>query len=456
WAVTDRLALTYGLRWEVNPPPSEANGNDALTLTQFDDLANLALAPRGTPLYETRYNNLAPRLGIAYQLPGKPDRETVLRGGFGIFYEVGFGATGDTFGGNFPFTATRDLLGVPFPLDPASVSPPAFSVSPPVRNFVAVDRNFRLPYTYQWNAALEQSFSANDTLSMSYVGAAGRRLLRQELLFFPSPGFLFPIIIRNVATSDYHALQLQFQRRLSRGLQALASYTWAHSIDTASEEVQSTFIPPSLADPRNDRGPSNFDVRHSFNTAVTYEIPGPKGGIGRALFGNWSVDTIMFARSATPVDLVGGVNFVGFLSVLRPDVVPGVPFYLEDPTVAGGRRFNRAAFTPPPPGTQGTLGRNALRGFSAWQMDLAFRRRFNLTERWNLQFRAEFFNPFNHPNFGDPGAQFSGTENILSPRFGQSTTMLGRSLSGFVGAGLNPLHQVGGPRSIQLALKLSF
>jgi hypothetical protein len=165
------------------------------------------------------------------------------------------------------------------------------------------------------------------------------------------------------------------------------------------------------------------------------------------------VDAIYRARSATPVNVVTGAALFGitFPRTGRPDLVPEVPLYVDDPTVAGDRRINRAAFATPPVGRQGTLGRNALRGFPLSQLDFTLRRQFNLTERVYLQFRAEFFNLFNHPNFGDPVNQL----NLAT--FGQSLQMLGRNLgSGGTGGGFNPIYQVGGPRSIQFALKLGF
>jgi hypothetical protein len=118
---------------------------------------------------------------------------------------------------------------------------------------------------------------------------------------------------------------------------------------------------------------------------------------------------------------------------------------------AGGKIFNNAAFTAPPIGQQGDFGRNVLRGFGAWQADLAFQRQFHVTEKLGLRFRAEFFNIFNHPNFGSPN------NTLTSPLFGQSTQTLASSLgSGGANGGFNPLYQIGGPRSIQLALKLQF
>ena len=123
--------------------------------------------------------------------------------------------------------------------------------------------------------------------------------------------------------------------------------------------------------------------------------------------------------------------------------------YLSDPTVAGGRRFNGAAFKVPPAGRQGTLGRNVLRGLPLSQVDFALRRQFRLTERLNLQFRAEAFNVLNHPNFGAPGTSVTAPTTLGVP--GQ---MLTNSLGGL--SGLNALYQIGGPRSLQFAVKLQF
>lgn len=451
-----RLTLTYGLRWEINPPPSEANGNDPFVVMGLDNAATVAFAPPGTPLYETTYDNVAPRFGVAFQLSQKQGRETVLRGGFGVFYDLGTGAAASAFGVSFPYFRQNPVSipgGVAFPLDPTLAAPPPLSLTPPFRTIRGVlEPDFELPYTHQWNIAIEQSLGTNQTVSASYVAAVGRRLTRQENLSAPNPNFQSLLVTRNSATSDYHAMQLQFQRRLSRGFQALASYTWSHSLDDVSSDSS---IEPSLIriDPKQERGSSNFDVRHTFNAAVTYNLPTPASGtFGKAVLGNWSVDTIVTARSATPVNVISGAGLFGVFSVARPDVLQGVPLYIDDPAVAGGRRINRAAFTVPPAGRQGTLGRNALRGFPLWQLDLALRRQFNLTERVNLQLRGEFFNLFNHPNFADPVNSLS---NVAF--FGQSTLMLGRSLgSGGSGGGFNPLYQVGGPRSVQLALKLGF
>jgi hypothetical protein len=452
WRVTRRLTLTYGLRWEVNPPPrSKDNGNDPFALTGTDNPATIAFAPLGTPLYKTTYNNFAPRIGVSHQLSQKQGRETVLRGGFGIFYDLGYGQVANSFI-QFPFSVRKTLLNIPFPLDPSLLTPLTQDFSAPVALYAGADPNLKLPYTYQWNIAVEHSLGTNQTISASYLGAAGRRLLREERLNNPNTRFQIVDLVRNKATSDYHAVQLQFQRRLSRGFQAVASYTWSKSIDIASSDNGGN-LPNQKIDPQADRGPSDFDVRHAFTAAVTYNIPSSKvGEVAGAILGHWSVDTLFRARSATPIDVFSSRN-LGFGSYnFRPDLVAGAPLYVDDPTVAGGQRINRAAFIIPTELRQGTLGRNTLRGFSLSQIDFALRRQFNLTEVVNLQFRAEAFNLFNHPNFADP------IGNLSSGLFGRSTQMMNRSLgtSGGVTGGFSPLYQAGGSRSIQFGLKLSF
>ena len=452
WRATRRLTLIYGVRWELNPPPTEKNGNEPFTVIGLDNPATMTLAPKGTTLWKTSYNNFAPRLGVAYQLSQAKGLETVVRVGIGIFRDLGTGPAGRAIG-SFPFTASKTLLDVPFPLTSEQAVPPAFSSGPPYANIFVVDPNLKLPKTYQWNVTIEQSLGSDQAISMSYVAAVGRDQLRMEVLRLanlPNPNFTRVAVERNAATSDYHAFQLKFQRRFSRGLQSLASYTWSHSIDSASTEsgfnVPAAKVPPNL-----NRGSSDFDVRNSFSGALTYDIPLPdlKAPISTFL-SEWSVDGMFRARSATPVDVIMSRQLFGIPQVNRPDLDPGIPLYINDPSVGGGKRINRAAFSAAPLGQQGNLGRNSLRGFSAAQLDLALRREFNLGERVHLQFRSDFFNIFNHPNFADPNRFF---DNINF--FGQSLQTLGQSLTDG-GGGLSPLYQIGGPRSIQLALKLGF
>jgi len=448
WNVTRRLNLTYGLRWEYNPPPSGTNNQVPFSVQGLNNPASISLAPPGSPHYEATLNNFAPRFGAAYELSGQPGKETVLRGGFGLFYDLGTGPLANTTV-SFPYLRRRVFSNVAYPLSSTQATPIPFTLDPPVNRIRATDPSLKLPVTMQWNLTLERSLGQRQSLSASYAAAVGRRLLRLTSLFNPNPDFSQVFVTTNDATSDYHSLQVQFQRRLSHGLQATSSYTWSHSIDTASND-SSPNVPAAKIDPLLDRASSDFDVRHSFNAAVSYSLPTlDKRTRLSGLLNNWMFDAIVAARTATPVDVFvrRDLGFGAFN--LRPDLIPGIALYLADQSAPGGWRINSNAFVVPS-GRQGTLGRNALRGFPFSQVDLAFHRRFALTDQTQLLLRAELFNVFNHPNFGDPVGDLS------SGSFGRSISTLARSLGSSGSIGLNPLFQVGGPRIIQLELKLQF
>lgn len=455
WHVTPRLTLTYGLRWDVNPPLKGKNrANDPFTVAGLDDPATMTLAPRGTPLYETTFGNIAPRVGLAYQLRAEQGWGTTLRACFGVFYDLGQGSLGGVTS-FFPYSASRDFAPGAFPLSPQNATPPALNSSLPVSTLLIAAPHLKLPRTYQWNLALEQSVGSSQSVSATYVGAVGRDLLRVTNLFNVNPNFQFVALTDNTATSDYHALQVKFQRRLSRGSQVLASYAWSHSIDIASTDAIATNLntPGTIAEPEVDRGNSNFDIRHSFTAGATYDLPSPGSQkIFKAILSGWSLNGLVFARTAPPVNVVGASFFAaGTQLAPRPNLNPGVPLELHGAQFPGGKVFNRAAFSAAPAGTQGNSGRNVLRGFGAWQADVGVQRQFRVTEQLGLRFRAEFFNIFNHPNFGNP------VNALTSPLFGRSTQTLASSLgSGGANGGLNPLYQIGGPRSVQFALKLQF
>jgi Carboxypeptidase regulatory-like domain len=455
WTITRRVTATYGLRWDVNPPlHGKDAANDPFTVVGLDEPATLALAPRGTPLYRTTYGNVAPRFGIAYQLHESSGSESVLRGGFGTFYDLGQGSLGGVTS-YFPYFATKTVQPspTPFPLSAQDAAPPPMRTTAPVPTILVADPHLKLPRTYQWNVALEQSIGGGQSLSVAYVGARGRDLLRITQLVNPNPAFQFVAVTDNSAVSDYHGLQLAFQRRLSRGVQATASYTLAHSMDNSSTDAVNYRSTPGAPGADADHADSDFDIRHAFTGGITYSLPSPwSHGAAAALLHGWALDALVFARSAPPVDVLGSIAFAGGTALAsRPDVNAGVPLELEASQYPGGKIFNRAAFTASAPGVQGNFGRNVLRGFGASQVDLAVQRQFQATAKLRLRFRAEIFNIFNQPNFGSPN------NNLASPLFGYSTQTLASSLgSGGANGGFSPLYQIGGPRSIQLALRLEF
>lgn len=468
WRILPRLTLTYGMRWDVDFTPASLNGPDLPAVTGFNlaNFSNLALAPTGTPAFKTTYGNVAPRVGMAYVLSRSPDWGLVMRGGFGVFYDLATSEVGNTnFEYSYPFGASQFncCFNGTFPLDPATAAPPPITQNLSSGTLLAFDPSLKLPYTLQWNVAFEQALGKQQTITASYVGAVGRRLLQTAYIESPNSNIGSAQLVANSAQSDYEALQLQFQRRLSHGLQALASYTWSHSIDTASAGSvygdEANALVPGI-NPNSNRGPSDFDVRDSFSAGLTYELPVLAARtVANSILHGWSTDNIIQARSSLPVNVYDGVFNQLFQSnaEVRPDVVPGQPFYLYGAQYPGGKALNPAAFIAPPtdangnPLQQGDLGRNALRGFGAVQWDFAVHRDFPIHDLLKLQFRAEMFNVLNHPNFAQP------IGDISNPQFGLSTQMLSRSLDqNPSGGSFSALYQIGGPRSIQLALKLMF
>jgi len=451
WKVTSKLNLSLGLRWEVNPAPGVTQGLKPYTI-QGSSPSTWTLAPQGTPLWNTTWYNFAPRVGLAYALREATGHETVVRGGIGIFYDTAqqMGSYGFLGPG---FSALNLLPSAAFPISPAEATPAI--VNPPVAPYsapvIGFSRHLQLPYTAQWNAAIDQGLGKFQALSVSYVASHGTRLPQENEYDGPTIGnpnassfFLF----ENGLTSDYGSLQLQFRRRLSQGLTALGSYTWSHCIDYGSQNYLFAY----------QRGNCDFDVRHNFSAALSYDIPGPaENGLLQRLTSHWGVDGRFMARTAFPVTLDGlatpdpatGQYYYGGLNL-----VPGQPVYIYGSQCAavyanglvcpGGRAVNPNAFAEPASGP-GNAPRNFVRGFGAWQWDMAVRREFPVYERLKLQFRAEAFNIFNHPNFGNVNPDFG------EATFGQATGTLATTLGI-----LSPLYQMGGPRSMQFALKLTF
>jgi len=457
WRMNSRLTLTYGLRWEVNPAPSGETKSLPLVVKGLVNPSTATLAPRGTPFYETTYGNFAPRLGVAYR--AFRDQATVIRAGFGMFYDLGYGFAGTALSPtNYPFSRSRTVSNRQLS-DPIFLTDvPALNLNPPYPRLFSFYDGFKLPYTLQYSVAIEQPFARVNSLSISYVGSSGRRLSRVESLraqTLQNANFTRIDAVSNAASSNYNALQAQFTRRMSKGLQALLSYTWSKSLDTASDESINNLYAPNLRlSPASDRGPSSFDVRHAFTGSASYELPAPSNnGFARMLIKGFAFDSVVRMRTAFPITPTTGRDplGLGLTNIARPDLVPGQPLYLYSDAFAGGKRFNPAAFdgaTPLAQGRQGTLGRGTLRGFNLSQVDLSLRRRFSLTERFALDFRAEAFNVLNTPNFANP------TGVMTSGNFGRSVATLASGLAG--ASGQNPLFVVGGPRSIQLALKLQF
>jgi len=312
----------------------------------------------------------------------------------------------------------------------------------------------RLPVVKQWNVSVERALSNHDVVSLGYVGSSGESLIRREVAPTISQPNALIAIATNDGSSRYNALEAQYRRRLSHGLEALASYSWSHSIDNSSTDSGLYWSGSGLIS-NLDRAPSDFDLRHSFSAGITYALPHPAHGF---LWRDWELNTTFHARSGFPINVLDSDQYEGisFENVFRPNLIGGVPLWITNPAAPGGRSLNPAAFQAIPldpngNGIQGNLGRNALTGFGMYQLDLAFQRDFLMAEQRSLQFRVEAYNALNHPNFADP------VPFLASPLFGQSTSMLNLMLgTGSPSSGLAPIFQGGGPRSLRLVLRFRF
>jgi hypothetical protein len=449
WRVSKVVNLSLGIRWEVNPPPTVTRGvADSTVNGDFGDPSSLTLAPAGSPLYSTTYYNFAPRVGLAAILRNTPGRETVFRTGGGVFYDTGQNLEGLFGAGETPGTGAfkaypAGTAGAAFPVSPAFYEfSLASTLTPPYSNLYAPSQHLQLPYSFHWNATLEQALGAMQSISLGYVGSNGRRLLEEKYYSLAklNPLFTSTYEYSNGLSSSYNALQVQYKRSLSRGLQALGSYTWAHALDYVSQDI-SIFT--------YQRGSSDFDVRNNFTAALSYNLPKQDGRrVTDLLLNEWGTDLRFTARSAFPVSLQGNEFLdpsTGIEAYSGLNVVPGVPVYLYGAKYPGGRSVNPAAFSLPTGTNLGDAPRNFVRGLGDTEANFVLRRDFPIGERLHLQFRAEAFNVLNHPNFGYINPTYG---NAL---FGQATKTLASSLGG-----LTPLYQQGGPRSLQFSLRMEF
>jgi hypothetical protein len=453
YRVTPRLTINGGLRYEYNSPPVDAQ--DRATIY---DVATRSLVPVGTngiprSGFDADKNNFAPRVGFAWTLGD--DEKTVLRGGYGVYYDQSPLAPSEALYFNSPFFDNNiffSLPGLPLTLNNPF---PSFFPFPLPDSALAIQRDLRTGYMQHWNFNVERELWRASVLEVAYVGSKGTKLLTARDINQPQPSVLppgLPIVPRpdprfddidlleSRANSNYNALQVRFQQRLTRGFSALATYPWSKSIDDASNFFSSAGDPNFPQNSYNvaaERGRSNFDVSHRLSVSYSYELPFKHAdGLAGKLVNGWETFGIVTLQTGRPftvallsdIDNSGtGRSILGFGANDRPNLV-GNPD-LSNPTTS--QWFNTAAFAFPAAGTFGNAGRNILEGPGFESVNVSLVKNTHFSERVNLQFRAEAFNLFNHPNFNLP-------DNFLgSPTFGRITSARD-------------------PRHIQFGLKLLF
>ena len=477
WRVKPRLTLTYGLRWEMNTPlVSDTPGVQLYPVEGIFDSNPLQLGTPGAPLWHAQKDAFAPRIGVAYQIAST----TVVRGGFGFFYDLGYsGSLSNIMGGGvFPWSRSHSYSECP-PSQPAGpcpldltnpvYQPPAFSTAITSGTFdlTAVDPRLRLPVTYQWNAAFERELGSNQTITATYVGAYGSKLLRSDRIVPPGSvlnGSGYDVLaVRNASYSHYNSLQLQYLRRMSHGLQALFAYTYSHSSDLGSGDQNGFWSPSVSSVVTPPLSPSDYNIPNNISVAISYESPKLAWGgkAGRAILNGWGLDGIVRHQSGQPLTCIVIIvtqagNVYGIC-----DRVPGQPLWIPNASEPNGKQLNPAAFAAPANPPYGTAGRNSIQSpYDYNQIDLAARKQFNITERVKLTLRMDYFNLFNHPMWGGYASAPSTYWGLVSPsggfQFNTFGTVVPVTLNQINNGGQNALYSPGGPRSGQISLKLTF
>jgi len=454
WKANPRLSLNLGLRYEVSTVSREKNG-----LLQNFDIDTLSYTAPGEKIHNVDKNNFGPRVGFAFDVFGT--QKTVLRGGYGIFYNRELPASfGSPAANTFP-TISADIITALFFCGVTQwgypVQDESFVCSQ--KNAYVIEKDLKTAMVQQWSLNLQQDIGFG-TLSVGYVGNHATHLLtdgvvtprninRKSIL----DGTTRPIsnawgdiyVVGGYPSSSYNAMQVNFKRNFANSLRFNVNYTWSHAIDNAIGFFKDYQDPDNMND---DRASSDQDVRHNFSFDAGYDLEFHKWWGGpKWLTDGWSVNTITQIRSGLPVNVTEtGGTFGGFAR--RPNVVEGVDPYCTNYSVPNCQ-FNPDAFSTPGAGEYGNAGRNILRGPNFAQVDASFAKNTRFSERTVLQLRLEMFNMFNFANYADPSGGLSCTGSVGNcGNFGKSFSTVGNQLGGLLG--------FGGPRQIQLSARFSF
>jgi hypothetical protein len=398
WRPLRRVSVNLGMRYDYQSPFREASGR----IANFNEATGaLDVSPKS--LYKTDAKNFGPRLGLSWE----PFGNMVARAGYGIFYDTL--SAGDSLfllGLNPPFvdfSVKNNASVVPqFDLSNAfqdntlSVQPSIFSTS----------RRLANPYLQQWSTSLEFPIRQLFVLNLSYFGQKGTRLRRQLNLNQPPPGATdslddrrpFPgfkniFQFETSASSIAHAAEARVERRFHSGLGLVASYRFSRSIDDAT---LISMLPQDSHNLRAERGLSDFHMKHRLVFSGTYNLPGRRFAVIRG----WQLQAIGTAQSGTPLSAIvsADVSGTGSPIVNRPNLI-GNP-NVDNPTAS--RFFDPKAFQIPAEGMFGNSGRNVIIGPGIWNVDAALSRTVRISDVTRVQFRSDFYNVFNHPNFVAP------------------------------------------------------
>jgi hypothetical protein len=419
WRVSPNLTLNVGLRYEYISPYSEARGN--LLNLDYSHLPGAPVLVRGSTAANPDRKNFAPRLGLAWRIPGR--HAPVFRAAYGIYYAPetaidtydlmfnGIRAESNATDGVTPVLTTKN--GFP---STASLGFPAY---------YGLDPNGKTPYIQQWQAGFQQELRGRILLDLTYLGTKGTRLGRfrqnntplhtvdgenlaprpgdlQALREFPTIG---PIVQReNLANSIYHSLQVKVEKRLSSRLTVLASFVWSKSIDDTDNVVQGAYDNAGAQDERNlhlERGLSYINAGRRVAASAVFNLPNRQ--FLRPVLGGWQLSTVVTLQDGTPLNAdYFSTDNANSGTINRPNIVPGQSIALARSQRSTTEFFNVNAFSDNAPYTFGNSGRDTVPGPGNNIFDIALQKRFSVRERGAVMFRAEFYNAFNHPNWGIP------------------------------------------------------
>jgi hypothetical protein len=399
------------------------------------------IVPSSTP-YAQNNTNFQPRVGFAWNVL----QDTVVRGGYG--FQVDQPITGIVTGltSNPPFALPISVAANPLTALTAAFNGPPASIAP-----VVVNPNFQNANVQSWNLNIEHQVGRSLGLMVGYFGNKGTHLeidtninqfatlgtastrpftaISASSPTLPNVTLANSITERNsIGTSSYNALWVTANKKVSHGLQFNASYTWSHSIDENSRNNQGIVVQDST-NIFSSVGSSDFDARHRFVMNAIYDLPFKSNRI----VSGWAIAPIVSLQSGNPFNIVSSLNTITGAASVRPDL-SAAPQVKGDPL--SNWFVNPAVFINPPAGTLGTVGRNSFVGPGFEDVDLALYKNTKITERMNVQFRADAFDLLNHPNYGQPSGTVGSVGVIQSTRF--------------------PTGDSGSSRQLQLALKLQF
>ena len=460
---TSRLTVNLGLRWDVYPPWIEVNNlqsNFDETTGQFvvaSDDAVIAGVEVGRRLQTYSKRDLGPRFGFAYDLTGSG--RTVLRGGYGIFWNFTPGGTSSSKAQNPPFlqatalNANPTAYGSNLLLKDGLPPPPGVDPTRPASGTTRsiFDINFRDAYARQWNVNVQQSLATNYMVEIAYVGSQGRQMLLKG-----DPNQAPPVVgvsdsnvnrpyavlspalrtigqVQSKGTLDYNALLIKFQRRFANNFSFLNAYTYGKAIDLNSDNDGLVTL-SNVYDPGYNRGPADYDITHTFSSNWIYELPIARG----TAYGGWQISGILTLRGGLPLSITQTQNVLSTGTTNRPNRI--CDGKLSDPTI--DRWFDTSCFVAPTDntGTYGNAGRGIIRGPGSFNIDASLIKNTRIG-RLDTEFRLEAFNVLNHPQFGNPNT------TLGNAAFGTISSMLSSpscSLCGTV------------ERQVQLGVKVRF